>query len=125
MIAANRSYLAQLVATNIFGQNTSAIAATEAQYGEMWAQDAEAMDTYFASSATASNSLAAFEPAPKTTNGSGTAAQASRGQLGQWQFGRQRGGNRESAATTPAATPGHWHGLPSSPRTTRTSGRIC
>jgi PPE-repeat protein len=77
VIAANRSYLAQLLATNIFGQNTSEIATTEAQYGEFWAQDGEAMDTYFASSATASNSLASFQPAPKTTNDSGTAAQAS------------------------------------------------
>jgi PPE family len=31
--------LASLVATNIVGQNTPAIAATEAQYAEMWAQD--------------------------------------------------------------------------------------
>ena len=82
VIAANRSYLAQLLATNIFGQNTSQIATTEAQYGEFWAQDGEAMDTYFASSATASNSLAAFEPAPKTTNDSGTAAQACNGIAG-------------------------------------------
>ena len=54
-IAANRSQLAQLVATNVFGQNTSAIAATEIQYGEMWAQDALAMDSYASSSAAASN----------------------------------------------------------------------
>jgi PPE-repeat protein len=68
MVAENRALLAQLVATNIFGQNTSAIAANEAQYGEFWAQDANAMDTYFASSATAANQLAEFSPAPKTTN---------------------------------------------------------
>ncbi len=36
LIAANRAQLAALVATNIHGQNTPAIAATEAQYGEMW-----------------------------------------------------------------------------------------
>ena len=53
-IAANRAQLASLVATNIIGQNNAAIAATEAQYGEMWAQDAAAMDTYAASSAAAS-----------------------------------------------------------------------
>ncbi|HTU17584.1 MAG TPA: PPE family protein [Gemmataceae bacterium] len=40
VIAANRALLASLVATNFFGQNTPAIAATEAQYAEMWAQDA-------------------------------------------------------------------------------------
>jgi len=46
VIAANRALLMALVATNLFGQNTPAIAATEAQYGEMWAQDAAAMYGY-------------------------------------------------------------------------------
>jgi PPE-repeat protein len=74
-IAANRSQLAMLVATNAFGQNSSAIAATEAQYGEMWAQDAVAMDTYASSSAAASK-LTPFTAAPQTTNTSGLASQA-------------------------------------------------
>ncbi|EFD18584.1 PPE family protein [Mycobacterium tuberculosis CPHL_A] len=39
-VAANRALLAALVATNVLGQNTPAIMATEAHYGEMWAQDA-------------------------------------------------------------------------------------
>jgi PPE-repeat protein len=39
-IAANRASLSTLVATNFLGQNTPAISATEAQYAEMWAQDA-------------------------------------------------------------------------------------
>lgn len=42
-IAANRAALATLVATNFLGLNTPAIAATEAQYAEMWAQDAAVM----------------------------------------------------------------------------------
>jgi len=42
-VAANRAQLAALVASNFIGQNTPAIAATEAQYGEMWAQDASAI----------------------------------------------------------------------------------
>ena len=42
-----------LVASNFLGQNTAAIAATEAQYGQMWAQDAAAMYGYAASSAVA------------------------------------------------------------------------
>jgi PPE-repeat protein len=50
-VAANRSQLMTLVATNLFGRNTQAIAANEAQYGEMWAQDAAAMYGYAASSA--------------------------------------------------------------------------
>ncbi len=68
MIAANRAQLASLVATNLFGQNTAAIAANEAQYSEMWAQDAMAMDTYFASSATTTNNLNQFNEPPQTTN---------------------------------------------------------
>ena len=43
VIAANRALLMALIATNFFGQNTPAIMATEAEYVEMWAQDAAAM----------------------------------------------------------------------------------
>jgi PPE-repeat protein len=74
-IAANRSQLAQLVATNVFGQNTAAIAATEVQYAEMWAQDALAMDSYTASSAAASK-VTPFAAAPQMTNAGGAAGQA-------------------------------------------------
>ncbi len=74
-IAANRSQLAQLVATNIFGQNTMAIAATEIQYAEMWAQDALAMDTYAGSSAAATK-VTPFSAAPQITNVGGWATQA-------------------------------------------------
>jgi PPE-repeat protein len=73
MIVSNRVLLMSLIATNIFGQNTGAIAATEAHYAEMWAQDAAAMFSYAGSSATASQ-LAPFEPAPQTTNPAGEAA---------------------------------------------------
>jgi PPE-repeat protein len=74
-IAANRTQLASLVANNIVGQNNAAIAATEVQYAEMWAQDAVAMDTYAGSSAAAST-LTPFTPAPQTTNSGGLASQA-------------------------------------------------
>jgi PPE-repeat protein len=74
VIATNRSLLATLIATNILGQNTPAIATTEAQYMEMWAQDAAAMYGYAATSASASQ-LPPFNEPPKTTNDSGTAAQ--------------------------------------------------
>lgn len=74
-IAANRSQLAFLVATNLFGQNTPAIAATEAQYGEMWAQDAVAMDSYAGSSAAASQ-LTPFTEPPQVVNAAGLASQA-------------------------------------------------
>jgi PPE-repeat protein len=76
VIAENRALLAQLVATNILGQNTAAIAANESQYSEFWAQDGAAMDTYFASSRTASNSLTPFREPPQTTNTAGTAMRA-------------------------------------------------
>ncbi|KLO30970.1 hypothetical protein ABW16_04555 [Mycolicibacter heraklionensis] len=75
VIAANRTLLASLVATNFLGQNAPAIAATEAQYGEMWAQDAAAMYAYAGSSATASQ-LAPFNTPPETTNGSGQISQS-------------------------------------------------
>lgn len=75
VIAANRSQLASLVATNIFGQNTAAIAATEAQYAEMWAEDAAAMYSYAGRSASAST-VTPFNAAPQTTNPGGVVAQA-------------------------------------------------
>jgi PPE-repeat protein len=75
VIAANRTLLMSLVATNFLGQNTAAIAATEAQYVEMWAQDAAAMYGYAGQSAAAST-LTPFTPAPNTTNPAGLASQA-------------------------------------------------
>jgi PPE-repeat protein len=74
LIAANRAQLAALVATNFLGQNTPAIAATEAQYGEMWAQDAAAMYGYAGSSASAATLKPLTYPAP-TTNTAGASAQ--------------------------------------------------
>jgi PPE-repeat protein len=75
VIAANRSLLAALVATNLLGQNTPAIAATEAHYVEMWAQDAAAMYGYAGSSASATQ-LTPFTPPAPTTNAAGLAAQS-------------------------------------------------
>ncbi|EUA35481.1 PPE family protein [Mycobacterium xenopi 3993] len=75
VIAANRSQLASLVATNILGQNTAAIAATEAQYAEMWAHDVATMYSYAAASAAATR-LTPFTPPPPTANGDGTVASA-------------------------------------------------
>jgi PPE-repeat protein len=75
IIAANRALLAALIATNFLGQNTPAIAATEAHYVEMWAQDAAAMYAYAGSSSAASQ-LTPFTEPPQTTNTSGTAAQS-------------------------------------------------
>jgi PPE-repeat protein len=67
LVAANRAQLAALIATNIFGQNTPAIMANEAEYSEMWAQDATAMYTYAANSRSAST-FTTFASPPRTTN---------------------------------------------------------
>jgi PPE-repeat protein len=75
VVVANRVQLAALVATNILGQNTPAIAATEAHYGEMWAQDAAAMYGYAGSSASAGKLVPLSDPA-STTNPGGLGAQA-------------------------------------------------
>src|SRR6201992_2324304 len=74
VIAANRALLAALVATNFLGQNTPAIAATEALYMEMWFQDGLTMDTYALVSQQAT-ALPAQAPAPTTSDG-GTSADA-------------------------------------------------
>jgi len=74
MVAANRAQLMALIATNVLGQNVPAIAATEAEYGEMWAQDAAAMYEYAAASAAAS-ALPPFTSPPPTTNPAGVAGQ--------------------------------------------------
>jgi PPE-repeat protein len=74
VIAANRAQLMALIATNFFGQNTPAIAATEVAYGAMWAQDATAMYIYAGDSAGATT-LTSFTPAPETTNPAGSANQ--------------------------------------------------
>lgn len=72
VIAANRSLLLTLVATNFFGQNTAAIAATEAHYGEMWVQDAIAMYLY-AESSTAASKLPQFTQPAQTADPTGPA----------------------------------------------------
>lgn len=72
-VAANRSTAMSLVRTNIFGQNTPAIATTEANYGEMWAQDIVAMDGYAGNSEAASQ-LDPFTSPPATTDAAAAAA---------------------------------------------------
>lgn len=75
VIAANRSLLMTLIATNILGQNTAAIAATEFHYAEMWAHDAAVMYSY-ASSAAIATLLTPFNEPPPTTNAGGPLAQS-------------------------------------------------
>lgn len=75
VVAANRARLLLLIATNVLGTNTAAIAANEAEYGEMWAQDAAAMYAYAAGSAAATG-LTPFQKPPQTSNPAGPASQA-------------------------------------------------
>lgn len=72
VIVANRAQLAALVASNLLGQNTPAILATEAHYMQMWAQDTLAMFGYSTSSASAAE-LSPMSPAPQPTNPAGAA----------------------------------------------------
>ena len=79
VIAANRALLAALVATNFLGQNTPAIAATEALYMEMWFQDGLTMDTYAVTSQQAA-ALPHQTPAPTTSDGGASADAAAASQ---------------------------------------------
>ncbi len=74
-IAANRALLAELVANNFLGQNTGAIATTEANYLDMWIQDALTMDTYQVNSK-AATTLPAQSAAPQVASGAMPAAAA-------------------------------------------------
>ena len=76
VILANRTTLAAPVATNILGQNTPAIAANEAMYGEFWAQDAAAMYGYAGSASAASSTLTPLTPPAQNTNPAGQGQQA-------------------------------------------------
>ena len=67
-IALNRSTLMALVATNFFGQNSPAIAMTEALYSEMWAQDVGMIQSYAAEAQQAMSSLQLFNVAPQVAN---------------------------------------------------------
>jgi len=101
VIAANRVLLATLIATNFLGINTPAIMATEAQYMEMWAQDAATMYAYSASSALTST-LAPLPLPPNTTNEDAAAQQA----LMQTEANATPAGNaaQNVAAVTPQLT---------------------
>ncbi|BBZ44148.1 PPE family protein [Mycobacterium parmense] len=106
LIAANRAQLATLIATNILGQNTPAIAATEAQYAEMWAQDAAAMYGYAASSAVASQLTPFTEPRQATTAGATTAQAAAVSQAVATPAGTQQGALSELMSALPTALQG-------------------
>jgi PPE-repeat protein len=119
-IAANRAQLTSLVSTNVLGQNTPAIAATEAHYGEMWAQDAAAMYGYAGSSAVASR-LTPFDPPQQTTDPAGVTAQSAA--VGQAAATSAGTGQRTLSKLT-SAIPGALHSMasPASSTTTAAAG---
>ncbi|GFG88647.1 PPE family protein [Mycobacterium bourgelatii] len=61
LVDANRNGLVQLLMSNLFGQNWPAIAAMEADYEAMWAQDVEAMAAYHAGVSAAAAQLAPWQ----------------------------------------------------------------
>ena len=75
VVSANRTRLAQLLATNRFGTNTAAIAQAEEEYQTMWANNSAAMSRYQASSSQATGQLSQFNSPLAITNPSGTANQ--------------------------------------------------
>ncbi|WP_372510654.1 PPE family protein [Mycobacterium montefiorense] len=68
-IAANRIQLMMLIATNILGQNTAAIAATEFEYIQMWIQDVAAMFGYHAGAQSVVSALPSISSAPSSLAG--------------------------------------------------------
>lgn len=75
LVAANRTRLAQLLATNRFGSNTAAIAETEGQYQAMWADNSAALTRYQAASAQATT-LPQFSSPVAVASPAAAAAQA-------------------------------------------------
>jgi PPE-repeat protein len=67
LIAANRGERVQLLSANVFGQNSAAIAATDAIYAQMWAVDVSAMNQYQVSSCAATAAIVPFQPPPART----------------------------------------------------------
>ncbi|EUA88460.1 PPE family protein [Mycobacterium ulcerans str. Harvey] len=63
MVAANRNELVALVISNLFGQNAPAIAATEAVYEQLWAQDVAVMAGYHAGVSAIAQQLAPWQQA--------------------------------------------------------------
>ncbi|KAA1250495.1 PPE family protein [Mycobacterium simiae] len=111
VIAANRATLVALITTNFFGQNTAAIAATEAEYAQMWAQDAAAMYTYASASATFTQ-LTPFTEPPSTTTSTAaltqsTAIVGSTGQLSQLVAAVPHALSRMATTAAASLTAGH------------------
>lgn len=101
-VAANRTQLATLVVTNFLGQNSAAIAATEAQYADYWAQDTSAMYGYSTSSAVAVQFSPFPSPRPTTDPGGVTAQSAAVAQADTSTTGSNAGAQAAAAPGSPS-----------------------
>ena len=69
LVTANRASFTSLVETNYLGQNTPAIAATEFDYVEMWAQDVAAMLGYHTGATSVAAAVSPFSLPPVNLSG--------------------------------------------------------
>ncbi|SON64038.1 putative PPE family protein PPE38 [Mycobacterium simulans] len=97
-VTANRVSLLSLIATNFLGQNTPAIAATEFDYVEMWAQDVGAMVAYYTGATSVASTLTPFSLPPVSL--AGLASQVGTQVTG---FASQVGAQVAGAATAASA----------------------
>lgn len=84
VIAENRAARQSLQASNVFGQNASAIASTEAAYADMWIQDVAAMRFYAVSCALATKLLPFSEPASSAASEGLSASSGAVGEASAW-----------------------------------------
>ena len=68
VVAANRAQLVSLARSNMLGLNAPAIAAVEADYEQMWAQDVAAMVGYHAAASAAAGQLMPWQQAPQNVS---------------------------------------------------------
>jgi hypothetical protein len=73
-VAANRAQLVSLAESNLFGQNATAVAAIEAEYEQMWAQDVAAMVGYHAAASAAGDQLMPWQQPPQSLSVQGSAS---------------------------------------------------
>ena len=66
VVAANRTQLVSLARSNVFGLKAPAIAAVEAEYEQMWAQDVAAMVGYHATASAAEGQLMPWQRLPRS-----------------------------------------------------------
>ncbi|BCI90395.1 hypothetical protein NIIDMKKI_56010 [Mycobacterium kansasii] len=74
VVATNRNQLVMLAMSNLFGLNAPAIAATEAHYEQMWAQDVAALSGYHAGVSTVAAQLAPWQGVLQTLQGNASSS---------------------------------------------------